>query len=69
MTKFFSQISAVRTGVRAYMDATPLALVHTAILCSEVQLIFTFTELLKTFKHSTVTVSYTHLTLPTKRIV
>ena len=22
--KFFSQISAVRTGVRAYMDATPL---------------------------------------------
>lgn len=30
-------------------------LVQTAILCSEVQLIFTFTELLKTFKYSTVT--------------
>lgn len=30
-------------------------LVQTAILCSEVQLIFTFTELLKTFKCSTVT--------------
>ena len=25
--KFFSQISTVRTGVRAYMDATPLSLV------------------------------------------
>ena len=24
MRKIFSQISAVRTGVRAYMDATPL---------------------------------------------
>ena len=31
------------------------AFVQTAILCSEVQLIFTFTELLKTFKYSTVT--------------
>ena len=30
-------------------------LVQTAISCSEVQLIFTFTELLKTFKYSTVT--------------
>ena len=30
-------------------------LVQTAILCSEVQLIFTFTELLKTFKYSTMT--------------
>ena len=29
-------------------------LVQTAILCSEVQQIFTFTELLKTFKYSTV---------------
>ena len=32
-------------------------LVQTAISCSEVQLIFTFTELLKTFKYSASTVT------------
>ena len=36
--KFFSQISAVRTGVRAHMDATPLVSYARTQLAKEINL-------------------------------